>query len=127
MKTLLVFDPPMCCSTGVCGPDVDPALVQFAADLKWLAGRGVTVARYNLSQEPEAFVQERAVYDLINEAGTSVLPLLVSGGRIVAQGRYPSRDELSALAEPAPVESSDEPLFMLPLQPGSCCGPDGCC
>jgi hypothetical protein len=29
-----VFDPAMCCSTGVCGPEVDPQLVQFAADAR---------------------------------------------------------------------------------------------
>jgi hypothetical protein len=34
--TLCVFDPAMCCSTGVCGPSVDPELARFAADLDWL-------------------------------------------------------------------------------------------
>nr|QTX14232.1 Arsenical resistance operon trans-acting repressor ArsD [Klebsiella pneumoniae] len=29
MKTLTVFDPAMCCSTGVCGSDVDQVLVDF--------------------------------------------------------------------------------------------------
>jgi hypothetical protein len=24
MPKVQVFDPPMCCSTGVCGPEVDP-------------------------------------------------------------------------------------------------------
>jgi len=37
-----VYDPPMCCSTGVCGPAIDPVLPRFAADLEWLKGRGVT-------------------------------------------------------------------------------------
>jgi hypothetical protein len=37
MTKLEVYDPAMCCSTGVCGPEVDPALVTFAADLKWVA------------------------------------------------------------------------------------------
>ncbi|MEI7606377.1 MAG: arsenic metallochaperone ArsD family protein [Rhodospirillaceae bacterium] len=27
----------MCCSTGVCGPEVDPVLVTFAADPKCVA------------------------------------------------------------------------------------------
>jgi len=40
-----VFDPPLCCSTGVCGTDVDPELVRFAADLDWLAKQGVEVER----------------------------------------------------------------------------------
>lgn len=33
MKTLTVFDSAMCCNTGVCGSDVDQALVDFSADL----------------------------------------------------------------------------------------------
>jgi hypothetical protein len=32
-----VFDPPMCCSSGVCGPNVDPTLARLAADLHWLS------------------------------------------------------------------------------------------
>jgi hypothetical protein len=42
MMKLEIFDPAMCCSTGVCGVDVDPVLAQFAADLKWVEGHGVT-------------------------------------------------------------------------------------
>ncbi|MDH3390414.1 MAG: arsenic metallochaperone ArsD family protein, partial [Desulfobulbaceae bacterium] len=33
MSGIEIYDPPMCCPTGVCGPNVDPELVQFAADL----------------------------------------------------------------------------------------------
>jgi len=28
MKTIEIFDPAMCCSSGVCGPSVDPKLVR---------------------------------------------------------------------------------------------------
>ena len=30
--TIRVFDPAMCCSTGVCGPSVEPDLARFAAE-----------------------------------------------------------------------------------------------
>ena len=53
---LEVFDPPMCCSTGVCGPSVPPALTRFAGDLEWLTAKGVEVTRHNLAHEPQAFV-----------------------------------------------------------------------
>ncbi len=43
MTKLEVYDPAMCCSTGVCGPEVDPALVTFAADLKWVEAQGIAV------------------------------------------------------------------------------------
>jgi len=119
--TLRVYDPPQCCSTGVCGPDVDPALVQFASDLRGLAATGVTVERFNLAQQPQAFVQEPAVVQAVNAVGTSVLPLLVVDGRVVSHGRYPSRDELLALLSAEP-----EPVFSLDVSTG--CAPDsGCC
>ena len=119
--TLRVYDPPQCCSTGVCGPDVDPALVQFASDLRGLAATGVPVERFNLAQQPEAFVAEPAVVQAVNAVGTSVLPLLVVDGRVVSHGRYPSRDELLAL-----VSAEPEPVFSLDVSTG--CAPDsGCC
>ena len=55
MTKLAVYDPPMCCSTGVCGPAVDPVLPRVAADLDWLKRQGVQVERYNLAQQPQAF------------------------------------------------------------------------
>ena len=57
----MVFDPPMCRDTGVCGPDVNLRLVEFAADLDWLAGHGVPVVRHNLAQEPGAFANNPTV------------------------------------------------------------------
>ena len=30
MKKIEIFDPAMCCSTGVCGPGVDPELLRMA-------------------------------------------------------------------------------------------------
>ena len=94
MKKLEVFDPAMCCSTGVCGVEVDPLLVQFAADLQWLAEQGVSVKRYNLSQEPQAFAGNPDVVKEM-EAGMDRLPILVVDGRIVSTGMYPSRPQLA--------------------------------
>jgi SAM-dependent methyltransferase len=126
MSTLQVYEPALCCSTGLCGPDPDEALVQFAADLKALAAEGVAVDRFNLAQEPQAFVAQPAVVAAVNTLGMSVLPLVVKDGRVVSHGRYPSKAELEALVADAP-----EPAEMLPLDlaPASgCCAPDsGCC
>ena len=58
MASLRVFDRPLCCSTGICGPDVDPALVAFAADLQWLARKGVDVERINPAWQPTEFAAE---------------------------------------------------------------------
>jgi alcohol dehydrogenase len=60
MKTIQVYDPPICCSTGICGTDIDPDLVNFAAMFSQLDTHGIKVKRYNLGQQPMAFVQNPA-------------------------------------------------------------------
>jgi hypothetical protein len=87
----------MCCSTGVCGPVVDPVLPRFAADLDWLKAQGVTVERYNLSQEPAAFVEAAVVKQALQDRGNDCLPMILVDGRIVADGQYPQRSTLAAL------------------------------
>jgi len=110
MTTVHVFDPPMCCSTGVCGPSVDPQLVRFAADLDWLRSRGVTVERFNLSQQPGAFAGDDAVRSALEKTGEAALPLVKVDGAVKSSGVYPSRDALAAwagLAAPTPSIFSD--------------------
>jgi len=84
MATVEVFDPPMCCSTGVCGPSVDPALATFAGDLTWLADQGASVARYNLSQEPQAFAESTMIRELLMNRGDDALPAVVVDGELRA-------------------------------------------
>ena len=78
MKRLEVFDPAMCCSTGLCGTDVDPRLVQFAADLDWLRDRGVQVQRFNLSREPLEFVKHEGVKEIVMRTHGRGLPAVVA-------------------------------------------------
>ena len=93
MKTITVYDPPMCCSTGVCGPDVDPELVQFAALLSQLEQRGIAIERHNLAQNPIAFVQNPKVKALLEQKGTEALPVMFWDGEIQLLGRYPTAEE----------------------------------
>lgn len=95
MARVEVFDPPMCCSSGVCGPEPDERLARFSADLDWLKRRGVEVRRYNLAQEPAAAAADAEVKRIIDETGGDGLPVIVADGRVVSQGRYPGRDELA--------------------------------
>ena len=120
MTTLQVYDRPMCCSTGVCGPKVDPVLPRFSADLGWLKSQGVTVERFNLAQQPAAFGAQPDVKDVLASEGMKALPLIRVDGRIVGKGAYPSREILAGWAG-VTVPTS------LPL-PG-CCSPDttNCC
>jgi AhpD family alkylhydroperoxidase len=98
MATIQVFDPAMCCSTGVCGVEVDQQLVAFAADVDWLKKQGVTVERFNLAQQPQAFAADVAIRQLLETQGETALPAVVVDGRIKQSGGYPSRDQLAAWA-----------------------------
>jgi hypothetical protein len=125
LHMLNVFDPPMCCSTGVCGPEVDPALVAFANDLNWLKKQGVEVVRFNMSQSPEVFVDTRPVYDAVTARGTDTLPNILVEGRLASKGRYPSRDELLQM-----LAKDLQPFETLDIvgDADACCDPQsGCC
>ena len=121
-----VFDPPMCCSSGVCGPQVDPLLAAFAADVDWLTAQGVSVARYNLAQEPQAFVSNPLVQEALQREGDTCLPLVLVNGEIAGRGAYPRREELARLAGLAPAASRTKPRIR--LSSSGCCTPgSGCC
>jgi hypothetical protein len=120
-KKLEVFDPAMCCSTGVCGPSVDPTLVQFASDLSWVAGQGVHVERYNLAQQPQAYAANEIVKALLSTDGMACLPLILVDGEIVSTGQYPTREELARLVGLAPDDAKSIPP-LLPVVRSRCCG-----
>lgn len=124
--TVAVYDPAMCCPTGVCGPGVDPALLQIARDLRWLQARGVAVERYGLSQEPQAFTQAGRVSGLLQAFGDKALPATLVNGEVLAHGRYPTRDELIAALVPAPVPVVSQE-DSAPTSDGACCAPGSDC
>lgn len=93
-----VYDPPMCCSTGVCGPSVDPGLVRFAADVDWLKRQGIEVQRYNLAQQPAAFAGNPLVKEALAKEGNDCLPLTMVDGAVVLKSRYPTRGMLADYA-----------------------------
>ena len=119
-QTLQIFDPAMCCSTGVCGPEVDIKLVQFATDLDWLKSAGVIVQRHNLSQDPSAFVDNEAVKAVLTEKGEPALPVILRNGKVATTGRYPDRQELAGWFGLAVAASS------APTESDCCCGGGTC-
>jgi hypothetical protein len=97
-SVIRVFDPPMCCSSGVCGPSVDPQIARFASDVDWLRTQGIAVERYGLSTQPAVFVSTPAVKAAMAAHGTRALPLVMVGEQVAVVGSYPSREALAALA-----------------------------
>lgn len=124
--TVEVFDPPMCCSSGVCGPDVDPLLAAFAADVAWLESQGVTVSRHNLAQEPQAFVTNAVVLELMQRESDACLPVVLVDGAIVGHGAYPRRDALAQATGLVAKASRTKPLIRLSAD-NECKPGSGCC
>ena len=133
MPSIHVYEPALCCNTGVCGPDPAQDLVTFTADLSYLSGRGADIARHNLAGDVQAFADSEPVRAFLQVAGSEGLPLVLVDGLTVLTGRYPSRAELLRWArlEPDHAGAGLAPAGQAPA--GGCCGssttppPDGCC
>lgn len=114
-----VYDPAQCCSTGVCGPVVDDSLARFGSVLEALKSNGATVSRYNLSQQPGAFVENPIIRAALEQQGVACLPLIMVDGKVLTQGRYPSGEELGAIVTvSAPAQSCCAPA----ADAKRCCG-----
>ncbi len=117
MKTIQVFDPALCCGTGVCGVDVDQALVRFAADVEWARQQGVGIERFNLARQPMAFAENATVRGFLERAGQKALPVTLIDGELALAGHYPSRADLARWAGAARQVAATQGST-------SCCAPD---
>lgn len=90
------FEPPMCCSTGLCGPSVDEKLVQLNTDIQTLKERypGMIIERYMITQQPLKFRENQAVYQLVKEQGKEVLPVTTFNGQVIKTQQYPDLAEI---------------------------------
>ena len=120
MTRVEIFDPPLCCSTGICGPEVDAELPRFAGDLAWLSRSGVEVVRFNLAQEPAAFARNPIVLEAMKK-GDDALPLVLVDGEIASTGQYPTREELAKLVGLEP-DGTKSIRPRLPIVRSRCCG-----
>ena len=120
-----VFDPAMCCSTGVCGADVDQALVSFSADVDWAKQNGAQIERFNLAQQPMTFANNPVVKGFLERSGQEALPLILVNGEVALAGRYPQRAELARWLGIAP--EPEAPAAIPAPAPGRCGPRTGCC
>ena len=101
-----IFDPPLCCPTGLCGPVLDTTLVDLSEAINMLQADGRTVVRHMMTADPQAFMRNREVYQLIRERQLAVLPITVVRGRIVKTDAYASLDEMRVALETQTVAAS---------------------
>ena len=120
MKFIQIFDPALCCSTGVCGVDVDQQLVNASADIDWAKQQGAEIQRFNLAQQPMEFANNQVVRNFLERSGDEALPLILLDGEVALAGRYPNRTELARWAG---IKQAD--IEITPA--GGCCSGGKCC
>ena len=123
MKKMIIFDPAMCCSTGVCGPSVNKELLRVSTVLNTLKNKGVLIERYNLTSNPQIFVDNKEINEILNTKGIDALPVIMLEGIVIKEGGYPTNQEICELLE--------LPLSYLKVdikKPNKSCGcKGGCC
>jgi len=97
MRKVVIFEPAMCCETGVCGPSVDPELLRISTVISNLKSNGIQIERYNLTGNPQAFVDNQEINKMLNDNGIEILPVTMVNGRVVKSKTYPTNAELSKL------------------------------
>lgn len=119
MKKMCIYEPALCCETGLCGVNVDPELLRISTVLNTLKSEGVVIERYNLNNAPMEFVKSSIVNQYVNEKGVDGLPVVTVDGEIALAGRYPANDEILTLLD-LPAE------LLLPKGAASCCCDTDC-
>lgn len=122
MKKIRIYEPAMCCSTGVCGVSVDPELLRMSSLVEKLEKKGVDIKRFNLNSAPQEFVENKKVNEILNQKGEDVLPLTIVDDEIIKSGAYPSNEEFEEILSIKIDEKNEED------ESSGCCSSDsGCC
>lgn len=132
MKRMSIYEPAMCCDTGVCGVNVDPELVRISTVINNLKKNGITIERYNLSGEPMAFANNEKVKEALDKNGVDILPLILVDDEIVIEGRYPKNEEIMELLQISKEYfKGSKQSSCCSSANNSCCGEEeknqGCC
>ncbi|OOM76710.1 arsenite efflux transporter metallochaperone ArsD [Clostridium sp. BL-8] len=128
MKKMIIFDPAMCCSTGVCGPSVDKELLRVATVLNTLKNKGIVIERYNLTSNPQIFVSNKIINKILNTKGVEALPIIMVDGVVVKEGKYPTNEEFcSLLGIPSDTLKLNIKKASIKKSTKSCGCKDGCC
>jgi len=95
MKTIEIFDPAMCCPTGLCGPSINPELMRIAAIVESLKKRGIDIKRHNLRDEPKLYVSNKTINEYLMKYGAEGLPITLVDGEVAISRSYPTTKQLS--------------------------------
>lgn len=122
MKKMVIFEPAMCCPTGVCGPSVDKELLRISIVLNNLKNNGVIVERHNLSNNPQIFVDNKEINAMLNDSGIEILPIITVDGVVVKTKSYPTNEDFCKL-----LDVPEDYLKAASKKPSQGCGCEGGC
>lgn len=127
MKKMLLFEPAMCCATGICGVGVDSELLRISTVLESLNKKGLEIIRYNLSNAPMEFVNRPYIQSELRTHGVDILPLTVIDEQIKISSRYPTNDEIISLLGLNTNILNEPGKISLSLSTNECCCDSNCC
>lgn len=99
MKKMIIFEPAMCCSTGVCGPSIDKELLRISTVIDNLNKNGIIAERHNLTSNPLIFVQNKEINNMLDKDGIDILPVTTVDGVVVKTKSYPTNEEFCSLLD----------------------------
>ena len=95
MKTVKIYDPALCCPTGLCGVNIDPELMRIAVVVETLKRKGIAIERYNLRDHPQVYVDNKVINEFLMKEGAEKLPVTTVDGEIVITGSYPTNKQIA--------------------------------
>jgi len=95
---LIIYEGMLCCSTGICGPEPNQALIQLSEDVKRLQAEfpDESITRVSMSFNAQMFLQSPDILELLKKQGTEILPISTLNGKILVEQRYMTYDEMKA-------------------------------
>lgn len=121
MKKIEIFDPAMCCSTGVCGPSIDTELMRMATLINSLKEKGIIIKRHGLSNEPQDFISNKVISDILQKEGADILPITLVDGEVAKTKEYPTNEEISMWLD------MEIEMKQASKKSGCCCVSTECC
>lgn len=90
MILIEIFETVTCCSGGI-----DKEIIRISTTVNQLKQEGVEIIRHNLSDEPQAFVDNKVINDYIAEHGIEALPITIVNNEIAKLKVYPTSADFS--------------------------------
>lgn len=126
MKAVRIYEPVMCCNTGVSGVGIDSELMRMSKLMKIFLKEGIDMKRLDLSKTPQEFMKNTEVMGLIQEKKTDILPITVVEDKVVLMGRYPTNEEFAKFLE-IPIGMLEQEAEQERITNDTGCCDTGCC